>query len=66
MIVNIIAAVTINIHAMPFAIIGKVSRNNSTFIFITYPKKLNISPPAITEAICPETFTPTECISKKF
>lgn len=26
----------------------------------------SISPPAITDAICPETFTPTECISRKF
>ena len=31
-----------------------------------YKKKLRISPPAITEAICPDTFTPIECINRKF
>lgn len=59
-------AVTIKINSIPFAMIGRVVKNNSRFIFFTYPKKLSISPPAMTEAICPETFAPTACISRKF
>ena len=36
------------------------------FIFPSYMKKLMIKPPAMTEAICPETLTPIECINRKF
>ncbi len=50
-IVKIITAVTMKIPAIPFAIIGNVLKNKSTFIFFTYPIKVNISPPAITDAI---------------
>ena len=41
----------------------------SSFVIPPIPyfaKKLRIIPPAITEAICPETLTPMECISRKF
>ena len=31
-----------------------------------YPIRLSSRPPAITEAICPETLAPAACISKKF
>jgi hypothetical protein len=31
-----------------------------------YRKKLRMIPPAITDAICPDTLTPMECISRKF
>ena len=36
------------------------------FISPSYMKKLMIRPPAMTEAICPDTLTPIECISRKF
>ena len=31
-----------------------------------YLTKVRIKPPAMTEAICPDTLTPMECMSKKF
>ena len=53
--------------SIPSPASGKTSKNACTFILCPpYPKKPKIMPPAITDAICPDTFTPTACISKKF
>ena len=59
----------------PFSIIGTESRNCPTSIFISIPSLIYATsgitifrtiPPAITDAICPDTLTPIECISRKF
>ena len=70
---TIIIAVTRKIPKSPLSIMGKVDKNCSVLSIFVPPKKqryagikLRINPPAITDAICPDTFAPIVCISKKF
>lgn len=56
---------------IPFPIIGRVCKKASIFIVTILPVfhqpiSAIINPPAITEAICPETFAPAACIRRKF
>jgi len=66
-----ITAVTANIPSIPLPMIGRELMRFSIlklrFIFVSfYPTIASMSPPAITDAICPDTFTPTACIRRKF
>lgn len=77
---NIITPITIKILIIPTKRYCKLETKASGWKSISPPKNLvnnifftpyykknpKIIPPAITDAICPETFTPIECISKKF
>ena len=76
-----ITAITIKIASIPFHIYCREKTKRSRlkfskiFILVSFHQpakapnpaaKLRIRPPAITDAICPETFTPIECIRRKF
>jgi hypothetical protein len=64
-----ITSVTQKMPAIPFAMSGSVSINRSTLLIsfiLSQPSIVRISPPAMTEATCPETLTPTACMSRKF
>ena len=68
---KIITAITIKMLSIPVPIYFKLAIKfiGLKFIFshlVYFKKKLSIKPPAITEAICPDTFTPIECIRRKF
>ena len=75
-IVQMITIVTAKMPSMPFPIMGSVCLRDSKFIVFSvlppsglssnYFTSVRINPPAMTEAICPDTFTPMECINKKF
>lgn len=54
-----------NILSTPFPIVINIFIIVFSYT-IRWLSRLKISPPAITEAICPETFTPIACISRKF
>ena len=68
---RIITAVTANMPSIPRPIRGSEFRRFSMLIFIVclrspYASIERRSPPAMTDAICPETLTPTACIKRKF
>lgn len=69
---KMMTAVTMKTPASPLPITGRTFKNASTLIFITEPPyisaemRLMMIPPAMTEAICPDTLTPMECIKRKF
>ena len=71
--------ITIKMQSIPFHIYWSEKRKRSKFNSIIFllsngyainapnpVAKLRIRPPAITEAICPETLTPIDCIRRKF
>jgi hypothetical protein len=65
--------ITTKMHNIPCHIYVREEKKRLKSIFSKipmakppYPKKLRIKPPAMTEAICPETLTPMECMRRKF
>lgn len=58
---------TMKIPAIPKPLIGNEVKNLSILIILSPAYiKFIMSPPAITDAICPATFAPTACIKRKF
>lgn len=57
-----------NSPTIPFARYGRLTIKllKLNIDLPSYKKNPKINPPAITDAICPDTLTPIECINKKF
>ena len=70
-VIIMIMPITAKIVSIPKSIYLRLKTKFIGFIFIIFLlsnfyfiKKLRIKPPAITDAICPETLTPIECIRR--
>ena len=54
------------LNFMLYSVLPRGAAYHQKVAYDRYFTSVRIKPPAITDAICPETFTPMECISRKF